>query len=77
MALKTSLSPPPTHTHTQTSNSLMTDPMRWFCCGSLLPVFVGGRVLVSFHHTCFHIILSSVSVAEWPPFCFGNSCSLG
>ena len=32
-----------------------------------LPVF-GVRVSVMFHLTCVHIIFSSVSVAEWPPF---------
>ena len=35
------------------------------CC--LLPVF-GVRVSVMFHLTCAHIIFSSVSVPEWPPF---------
>ena len=38
-----------------------------FCCGSMLPVY-GVRVSVTFHLTCVHIIFSSVSVAEWPPF---------
>ena len=28
----------------------------------------GVRVSVSFHLRCVHIIFSSVSVAEWPPF---------
>ena len=28
----------------------------------------GVRVSVTFHLTCVHIIFSSVSVAEWPPF---------
>ena len=28
----------------------------------------GVRVPVTFHLTCVHIILSSVWVAEWPPF---------
>ena len=28
----------------------------------------GVRVSVTFHLICFHIIFSSVSVAEWPPF---------
>ena len=40
---------------------------RWFCCGSLLPVF-GVIVLVVFRLVCVHIIFSSVWVAEWPPF---------
>ena len=39
--------------------------MRYFCCGSLLPVF-GVRVSVTFHLTC--ISFTSVSVAEWRPF---------
>ena len=34
---------------------------------SLLPVF-DVRVLVTFHLTCVHIILSSVWVAEFPSF---------
>ena len=29
---------------------------------------IGVRVSVTFHLTCVHIIFSSVSVAEWPPF---------
>ena len=33
-----------------------TVPRRWFCCGSLLPVF-GVRASVTFHLTCAHIIL--------------------
>ena len=49
------------------SNSLLTVPRRKFCCGSLLPVF-GVRVSVTFHLMLVHIIFSSVSVAEWPPF---------
>ena len=49
------------------SNSLLTIPRRWFCCGSLLPVF-GVRVSVPFHIMCVHIIFSLVWVAEWPPF---------
>ena len=32
-----------------------------------MPVF-GVRVSVTFHLMCVHIIFSSVSVAEWPPF---------
>ena len=48
-------------------DSLLTVPRRWFCCGSRLPVF-GVKVSVTFHLTCVHIIFSSVSVAEWPPF---------
>ena len=49
------------------SNSLLTVPMRYVYCGSLLPVF-GVRVSVTFHLKCVHIIFSSVWVAEWPPF---------
>ena len=51
------------------STSLMTVPRRYFCCGSLFPVF-GVRVSVTFHLTCMcvHIIFSSVWVAEWPSF---------
>ena len=37
------------------------------CCGSLLPV-LGVRGSVTFHLMCVHIMLSSVWVAEWPPF---------
>ena len=33
----------------------------------MLPVF-GCRVSVTFYLMCVHIIFSSVSVAEWPPF---------
>ena len=40
---------------------------RLLYCGSLLPVFF-VRVSVTFHLMCVHIIFSSVSVAEWPPF---------
>ena len=47
--------------------SLLAVPGRYFCCGSLLPVF-GVRVSVPFHLICVHIIFSSVSVAEWRPF---------
>ena len=50
-----------------TSNSLLTVPRRKFCCGSLLPVF-SVRVSVTFRVTGVHIICSSVSVAECPPF---------
>ena len=32
-----------------------------------LPVF-GVRVSMTFHLMCVHIIFSSVSIAEWPPF---------
>ena len=32
-----------------------------------LPDF-GVRLSVTFHFICVHIIFSSVSVAEWPPF---------
>ena len=28
----------------------------------------GSRVSATFHLTCVHIILSSILVAEWPPF---------
>ena len=43
---------------------------------SVLPVVLfrfsdacfGVRVSVTFHLMCVHIIFSSVSVAEWPPF---------
>ena len=38
------------------SNSLLTVPRRYFCCGSMLPVF-GVRVLVTFHLTSILIIL--------------------
>ena len=48
-------------------NSLLTIPRQYFCRGSLLHVF-GVRVSVTFHLMCVHIIFSSVSVAEWPPF---------
>ena len=33
------------------------------CC-----LFMVSSVSVTFHLTCVHIILSSVSVAQWPPF---------
>ena len=49
------------------SNSLLTVSRRKFWCGSLLPCF-GVRVSVTFHLMCVHIIFSTVSVAEWPPF---------
>ena len=49
LAHKISLIPPP-------SNSLLTVPRRYFCCGSLLSVF-GVRVSVTFHLMCVHIIL--------------------
>ena len=35
--------------------------------GSVLLVF-GGRISVAFHLLCVRVILSSVWVAEWPPF---------
>ena len=45
-----------------------TDERKYkFCCDSMLPVF-GVSVSVTFHLTCVHIIFSTVSVAEWPPF---------
>ena len=51
------------------NNSLLTVPRRKFCCDSLLPIFgVRVSVTVTFHIMCVHIIFSSVSVAEWPPF---------
>ena len=49
------------------SNSLLTVPRRWFCCGSLLPVF-GVGVSVTFHLNCVHVVLGSVWVAGWPLF---------
>ena len=49
------------------SSTLLTVPVRWFCCGSLLPVFY-VRVSRMFHITCVYIIFSSVSFVEWPPF---------
>ena len=49
------------------SDSLLTVLRRWFCCGSLLPIF-SVRVSVTFHLMCVHIIFSSVSVAELAPF---------
>ena len=33
------------------------------CC-----LFLVSRVSVTFHLMCVHIVFSSVSVAEWPPF---------
>ena len=56
------------------SNSLLTVPMRYFYCGSLLPVF-GARVLMTFHHTCVHIILVQFQLLSG--HLLGNSCSLG
>ena len=44
-----------------------TVPSRKFRCGSLLPVFC-LRYLVTFHLMCVNIIISSILVAEWPPF---------
>ena len=38
------------------SNSLLTVPRRYNCCGSLMPV-IAVRVSVTFHLTCVHIIL--------------------
>ena len=37
--------------------------MLWFSVACF-----GVRLSVTFHLTCVHIIFSSVSVAEWPPF---------
>ena len=49
------------------SNLLLTVQGRYFCCGSLLPVF-GAIVAVMFYHMCVHNMVSSVWVAEWPFF---------
>ena len=49
------------------SNSLLTVPRRWFCCGCLLPLY-GLSVSVTFHLMFVQIILSLVWVIEWPPF---------
>ena len=38
--------------------NLLTVPMWYFCCGSMLPVFGASRV--SFHLMCVHIIFISV-----------------
>ena len=47
-------------------DSLLTVPMRFFCCGSLLPVFgVRGLVVSPYIYFCY---VSSVWVAEWPSF---------
>ena len=40
-----------------------------------MPVF-GFSVSLTFHLMFFHIIFSSVYVAEWPPFAFVSSSSL-
>ena len=56
------------------SNSLLTVPRRYFCCGFMFFVF-GVRVLMTFHLTCVHIIL----VWFWllSGHLLGNRCSLG
>ena len=56
------------------SNSLLTVPMRKFCCGSLLPV-LGVRVSMTFQLTCVHIILVRFGLLSG--HLLGNSCSLG
>ena len=46
--------------------SLLTVSRRLFCCSSLVSVFE-VRVSETIHLMCVHIILSWVSVVEWPP----------
>ena len=48
----------------ESSDSLLTALRRYFCCGSLLPVFA-VRVSMTFYLRCVHInYLSSVWVAD-------------
>ena len=54
------------------SNSLLTVPRRWFCYGSMLPVFA-VRVSVAFNHMCVHIILVRFGLLSGHPL--GKSCS--
>ena len=56
------------------SNSLLAIPRRWFCCGTLLPVF-GVGVSVAFHHTCVHIILIRFRLLGG--HILGSGCSFG
>ena len=56
------------------SYSVLTVPMRQFCCGSFLPVF-GVRVLVMFHITCVHISLVRFRLLSG--HLLGNSRSFG
>ena len=51
------------HTEMALKMFLKSQVLLWFSVACF-----GVRVSLTFHLMCFHIIFSSVLVAEWPPF---------